>query len=90
MFREGDTTVAAQTPTTDDLDTINAQAPTSFAVGDTICLQADAGDTITVKHNVGNIHLDGSADKALVNGNQFLLKYNGTDWEQLTPMMVLP
>jgi len=26
----------------------------------------------------------------LVNGNQLMLIYDGTDWRQLTPMMVLP
>ena len=61
----------------------------SAIAGDLVVLEADTGDTITVKHNVGNIHLDGAADKVLVNGNKFTLMFNGTDWEQLTPMMVL-
>lgn len=77
----------AQDGTTDDLVTING-SPTQKN-GDTIIITAAAGDTITVKHNTGNVHLDGSADKALVNGNQFLLLFDGTDWTQLTPMMVL-
>jgi hypothetical protein len=84
----GDIAIAAESGVTDDLDTITASADVQS--GDTLALSADAGDTITVKHNTGNIHLDGSADKVLVNGNHFEVKYNGTDWEQLTPMMVLP
>jgi len=74
---------------TDDLDTISPLAAAALFVGDTIVLAAATGDTITVKHNVGNIHLDGAADKALVNGNRLSLMYDGTDWVQLTPMMVL-
>ena len=85
----GTIVLAAETGTADDLDTLNVVG-SSVQDGDTIILRADTGDTITVKHNTGNIHLDASADKALVNGNQLMLIYNGTDWLQLTPMMVLP
>ena len=82
--------LAAESGTADDLDSILVTGSDEVLSGDTLILRADAGDTITVKHNTGNIHLDGSADKALVNGNQLMLIYNGTDWVQLTPMMVLP
>ncbi len=78
----------AETGVTDDLD--NLTVPAHAKIGDTILLVAAAGDTITVRHNVGNIHLDASANKVLVNGNHFVVIYNGTDWEQLTTMMVLP
>jgi len=81
--------LAAESGTAADLDSLSGGA-VGLVAGDTVVLRADVGDTITVKHNTGNIHLDGSADKALVNGNQLMLIYDGTDWRQLTPMMVLP
>ena len=79
--------LAAETGVTDDLDTITASP--NFVQGDTLVLRAAAGDTIAVKDNVGNIHLDGDADKVLVNGNQFEVIFDGTDFTQITPMMVL-
>jgi hypothetical protein len=81
--------LAESGPGADDLDTINGGG-TLFVEGDVVIFKAGTGDTITLKHNTGNIHLDGSADKVLVNGNHLAVRYNGTDWEQLTPMMVLP
>jgi len=81
--------LAAESGTADDLDSLSGGA-VGLVAGDTVVLRADTGDTITVKHNTGNIHLDGSTDKVLVNGNQLMLIYDGTDWRQLTPMMVLP
>jgi hypothetical protein len=86
----GVNTLAAESGVTDDVDTISGAAPRTVQAGDTIVVLADTGDTITLKHNTGNLHLDGSADKALVNGNQLMLLYDGTDWQQITPMMVLP
>ncbi len=84
----GNIVIQARTGTADAVDTIITGA---FAVdGDVISLQCRSGDTITLLHNVNNIQLDGSSNKAIVNGNVLLLKYNGTDWEQLTTMMVLP
>lgn len=80
--------LAAETGVADDLDTLTA--PAHIKSGDTIILLADAGDTITVKHATGNIRLDASADKVLVNGNQLMVIYDGTNFQQLTPMMVLP
>jgi len=80
--------LAAESGVTDDVDTINTTP--SASTGDLLVVEADTGDTITLKHNIGNIHLDGSTDKALVNGNRLLLMWDGTDWTQLTPMMVLP
>ncbi len=74
-------------PGLDDLDTLNTTPAAQNR--DEVTIKAGTGETITVKHNIGNIHLDGAADKVLVNGNHFKLKFNGTDWEQLTTMMVL-
>lgn len=74
--------LAAQSGTADDLDTVTLGS--NFAgIGTyrpTITLQADTGDTITVKHNTGNIYLYGAADVTLT-GNQILtLFYNGSKW----------
>lgn len=75
-------------PGADDLDNITLSS--GFLEGAVVILRAAAGDTITVRHNVGNIHLDGAANKILVNGNMLAIRLNATsDWEQLTPMMVL-
>jgi len=74
----------------DDLDDILAEPP--YEDGDTITLIALAAHTITIRHLIGNISLDGSANKVLVNNNRLLLQYNGNlnTWFQLTTMMVLP
>lgn len=74
--------LAAQSGTADDLDTITLGS--NFGGVGTyrpmVILQADTGDTITVKHNTGNIFLFGAADVVLT-GNQILaLFYNGTRW----------
>ena len=82
--------LAAEAGTADTLDTLAVTGSGAVEPGDTLILRADTGDTITVAHNTGNIHLDGSANKVLVNGNQLMLIWDGTDWRQLTPMMVLP
>lgn len=83
-------TAQADTSPTDDLVSILVTGSAEVVEGDTLILRAASGETITVKHNTGNIHLDGSADKALTNGNQLMLIFDGTDWLQLTPMMTLP
>lgn len=80
-------TVQAESGTADNLDTITV---TNVQVNDLITLVADAGDTITVRHNVGNIHLDSSANKTLTNGNSLTLRYDGTDWVQFCALMTLP
>jgi hypothetical protein len=74
-------------PGLDDLDNITLSS--AYLEGAVVIFRAAAGDTITVRHNVGNIHLDGAANKVLINGNLLPLRFNGTDWEQLSPMMVL-
>jgi hypothetical protein len=71
-------TIAAETGTADDLDTITQ------AVGaktpQMIVLQADTGDTITLKHNTGNIQTRTSADLTLSGTIALLLFFDGTQW----------
>lgn len=72
--------VAAQTGTADDLSTINGGIN-----GQSLFLQADTGDTITVKHAVGNINLNNGADYALSGTKTLMLWYNGTGWADIAP-----
>lgn len=81
--------LAAESGTADDLDTLSPVVAAHLGIGDIAVLRADTGDTITVKHNTGNIHLTGDADQALVNNNQLMLIYGGSDWYQLTAMTVI-
>ena len=64
----------------DDLNTISGGT-----TNDIIVLRAEADSrTVVVKHNVGNIHLQNSLDRALANQNQkLMLRFNGVDWEEL-------
>lgn len=73
----------------DDLDTIDA---TDYAGGDFICLRAFPGDTITLRHGIDNLSLDGSVNQVLTNGNMILLVYvaSSLEWRQVSPMTVLP
>lgn len=72
--------VAAESGTADDLATINLGSlgfvPNSLFV----LLQADSGDTITVKDGTGNINLNGGADFDLSGEKTLLLFYDGTNW----------
>jgi len=71
--------VAAETGTTDDLDTITA---TDANNNDLCIIRADTGDTITVKSGTGNIELPGSKDVVLVAAqlNYLILIFDGTNW----------
>ncbi len=73
--------IAAQTSTTDDLDTITQ------AVGaltpQLIVLQADSGDTITVKHGTGNIQTRTGLDLTLSDAIALLFFWDGTQWIDL-------
>ena len=81
-------TVAAESSTADDLDTI---ALTGFAdltdgadsYRPLVILQADAGDTITVKNGTGNIAPFSGADVALSGDKSMMLIWNGTKWQGL-------
>jgi hypothetical protein len=64
---------------TDDLDTISGGTD-----GDVIVLRAESSvRTVVVKHNTGNIRLDGSTDKSLTQVNdRIVLEFDGTNWLQ--------
>lgn len=66
--------IAAETGTTDDLDTITAAQNNTFIV-----ISADTGDTITVKNGTGNIYLPGG-DMDMSGSEMLLLFYDGTNW----------
>lgn len=61
---------------TDDLSTIS----NGTAYQQLWIKAANAGRVITVKHNVGNIKLNGSADVTLSSTAWLLLFYDGTQW----------
>lgn len=67
-------TIAAQTGTADDLDTATVTGAPRI-----ILLQADTGDTIAVKHNTGNIKLNGGADFSLSGDKTLALFWDGTN-----------
>jgi len=64
--------IAAESGTTDDLDTING-----LAAGEVVQLIADSGDTITLKDGTGNIDLPG--DLALKDDKIVSLWYDGSN-----------
>jgi len=70
--------IAAESGTTDDLVTINGGVDRQV-----LAIQADAGDTITVKHGTGNVYLNGEADFDLSGDKSLLLFYDGTNWSDL-------
>ena len=71
-------TISAQTGTTDDLDTIN-----SGTQGDLLVIQAYAGHTITVRHEIDNISLNGGANVNVSGKQKMALIYDGTYWGNL-------
>lgn len=74
--------VAAQSGTADDLDTITMSGTPRLIV-----LQADAGDTITVKHSTGNIELNGGVDFALSGDKTLMLFWDGTNLADVSPVL---
>jgi hypothetical protein len=72
--------IAAQTGTTDDLDTINVDSTIGAGYEGIIILKADAGDTITLKHETGNISLPGGFDINLTGEALLIMVDNGTNW----------
>lgn len=66
--------LAAQTGTADDLDTVTVTGAPRI-----LLFQADSGDTITVKHNAGNIKLNGAADFSLSGDKTLALFWDGTN-----------
>ena len=69
--------LAAETSTTDTLDTLTL---TGAGAGDIVLLIADAGDTITVDD--ANIDL-GAATRAIAPGGCLALRHDGTSWVEL-------
>lgn len=66
--------IAAQTGTADDLSTLTVSGKSRL-----LLLQADAGDTITVKHNVGNIKINRATDIVLSGDKTLMLFWDGTN-----------
>jgi hypothetical protein len=80
--------IAAESATSDDLDTINISADLPTVVGSDnfrtyILLRADSGDTITVKHSTGNITLGSGQDYVLSGSKTLQLLYTGSAWVDL-------
>lgn len=78
--------LTSETSTTDDLDTISIDAGVTYS-GYTlfVVLKATATHTITVKHNTGNILLNGAADFSLTASKALLLWYEpaAAKWHNL-------
>lgn len=76
--------IAAQSGTSDDLDTITLDYTTltvnSIDYRPLLCLVADSGDTITLKHGTGNIDLPDDTDVTLTDDAFLWVLYNGTTW----------
>lgn len=66
--------IAAQSGTADDLDTLTLTGTPRL-----VLLQADTGDTITVKHSMGNIELNGAVDFELSGDKTLALFWDGTN-----------
>jgi hypothetical protein len=79
--------IAAETGTTDNLDTITISADHLSGGGVTyrplLLLRADTGDTITLKHGSGNLDFTGSKDITLTDGAWILFFYNGTNLQNV-------
>jgi len=77
--------IAAETGTTDDLDTLTLGYDNltvdSVDYWPLLFLQADTGDTITIKHGTGNFDLPADTDITLVADSWQLFIYNGTNWQ---------
>jgi hypothetical protein len=67
--------ITAESGTEDDLETINGGAD-----GEVLLLRADTGDTITLKHDVGNIYNPLGEDVEIADSIYCLLICDGTNW----------
>ena len=76
--------VAAESGTSDELDTINLDyaslAFNSVTYRPILAIIADSGDTITIKHGTGNIDLPDDTDVTLTDDAHIWLLYDGTNW----------
>jgi hypothetical protein len=85
--------IAAESGTSDELDTINLDGTTNYTVNSItyrprVMLVADAGDTITLKHGTGNIDLPNDSDVTLTDDAYLILFYDGTNWLALAAVNV--
>ncbi len=81
---QGFHTIAAESATSDDLDTISISGDLTLGTyRPFLVLIADSGDTITVKHGTGNIVLNAAADFSLTDAKMIMLFYDGTNWHDL-------
>jgi hypothetical protein len=71
-------TIEAETGTTDDLDTINQTGTRSLLI-----IDADSGDTITVKNGTGNIYTRSGSDVALSGEKCMMLFKRGSNWAEV-------
>jgi hypothetical protein len=76
--------LAAESGTTDDLVTINVDASIGAGYEGVLILQADAGDTITLKDGTGNITTGNNADLVLTGDARVVLCDKGGTWYPLT------
>jgi hypothetical protein len=80
--------IAAESGTADNLDTIelgyDALSIDSIEYYPVLIIQANTGDTITIKHGTGNIDLPGDADIPLGDDEWILLMWNGTAWQTIS------
>lgn len=67
--------ISAEAGSSDDLDTITEVEDRQLLI-----LQAASGHTITVKHDTGNITLNGESDIVLSGSKTLILFYDGTSW----------
>ena len=79
------TTIAAESGTADDLDTMTA----GKGHGDLVILKADTGDTITIKHGTGNIATASAADLTLSGNKAIAFIFDGTNWLELNLSAIL-
>jgi hypothetical protein len=76
--------IAAESGTADDLDTISVSTSDSYR----LAIQADSGDTITVKNGTGNIVTNDGADFTLSGSVIADMVYDGTQWVVVNPARV--
>lgn len=76
--------IAAETGTADELDTINLGSNLDVTRRQWIFLMADVGDTITLKHNNGNMLMNGFGDFSLTDAKVLALVHDGTNWHDIT------
>lgn len=79
--------LASESGAADDLDTINLGYDNlsidSIEYYPLLIVQADAGDTITLKHGTGNIDLPDDTDVDVSDDSWVVLLWNGTNWQTI-------